>query len=70
MRIDRCVCADMTFESLKQLAQKNNWPLDVLMDKTTAGQNCGLCRPYLARCMRTGQTVFLQVIRDCDEPVK
>lgn len=68
MRIDRCVCTQRTFEDLLNEARANAWPLQVLMDKTDAGHGCGMCRPYLSRCMRTGQTVFGELLSQADEP--
>jgi hypothetical protein len=68
MRIDRCVCTQRTFEDLLTEARANHWPLQVLMDKTDAGHGCTMCRPYLSRCHRTGQTVFNQILSESDEP--
>jgi len=32
------------------------------------GTGCGLCAPYLRRMMRTGETVYYQIVTERDEP--
>jgi bacterioferritin-associated ferredoxin len=68
VRIDRCVCTGLSFAALLRAAQSSDWSLEQLQCHTGAGESCGMCRPYLREAMRTGQTVFHQLlIEDCDE---
>lgn len=56
--VTRCVCQRMSFATLRQLALSHRWTLEDLIRETGCGVQCGLCRPYLARMMDTGQTAF------------
>lgn len=54
-----CLCYPHTFAELKTLAEKNQWK--TVADITAAvgcGSGCGLCRPYLALMLETGETEF------------
>lgn len=54
-----CLCFPHTFAELKEMALLHGWQ-DV-SDVTKAvgcGSGCGLCRPYLARMLETGETAF------------
>ena len=54
-----CICHKRTFAELKQLAGEHS--LTTLEEITTAtgcGSGCGLCRPYIARMLQTGETAF------------
>jgi len=48
----------MSFATLRQLALSHRWTLEDLIRETGCGAQCGLCRPYIARMMDTGQTAF------------
>lgn len=56
--ITRCVCTDITFTDLKTIALRDKLTLHQLADRTNCTRNCGLCKPYLQRMYRTGQTRF------------
>ena len=54
-----CMCYPHTFAELKQLAEANGW--QTVREITAAlgcGSGCGLCRPYLAKMLETGETEF------------
>jgi bacterioferritin-associated ferredoxin len=34
------------------------------MSETGAGAECGLCRPYLRRMLRTGETAFYELLSE------
>ena len=68
MRVDRCVCTDTTLADIVALAQRERLTLCQLEDRVGCGTGCGLCRPYLRRALRTGVTVFSQIVTDADEP--
>ncbi len=69
MRIDRCHCFRTTFAELKAVAEAAG-VRDVARLRAHAafGGQCGLCRPYVRRMLRTGETVFREVITEADEP--
>ncbi len=68
MHIDRCVCYQVTFvDVLKDAREKQRTIAEVELSLGCGG-GCGLCRPYLRRCLRTGQTSFERVLTDADEP--
>lgn len=68
MRIDRCICTNSTFAQLLRRAREEGLTWEELSETTGAGHGCGRCMPYLRQALRTGQTVFHQIICD-DEPV-
>ena len=68
MRIDRCVCLEQTFADAVDLARRERLSLTQIESRLGCGTGCGLCRPYLRRALRTGQTVFTELIHDADEP--
>jgi bacterioferritin-associated ferredoxin len=54
-----CLCYPHSFAELKGLAKQNHW--QTVADITAAvgcGSGCGLCGPYLARMLETGETEF------------
>ncbi len=54
-----CICYPHTFAQLKALAQENNWrTVEEITKALGCGSGCGLCRPYLALMLQTGETAF------------
>jgi bacterioferritin-associated ferredoxin len=54
-----CLCYPRAFAEIKTLAQENGWK--TVAEITAAlgcGGGCGLCRPYLAKVLETGETAF------------
>lgn len=54
-----CLCYPHSFAELKCLAEQNRW--QTVADITAAvgcGGGCGLCGPYLACMLKTGETTF------------
>ncbi len=68
MQIDRCVCFDLTFAFVLKDAQEKQRTVEEVELSLGCGGGCGLCRPYLRRCLRTGETSFEHIITDADEP--
>jgi bacterioferritin-associated ferredoxin len=62
LTIDRCVCMNRLFSDLLPEARARGFGLAELSRQTGAGNQCGLCRPYLRRMLATGETVFHQII--------
>jgi hypothetical protein len=42
--------------------------VDDLQVHVLFGQKCQLCHPYTRRMLRTGETVFHQIVTEADEP--
>ena len=54
-----CLCYPHSFEELKRLAQENGWTtVEEITQALGCGSGCGLCRPYLAKMLETGETAF------------
>lgn len=68
MLIDRCICTKQTFAELFAVAESEGLTANELEEQTGAGSQCHLCRPYVRRACRTGQTVFTQLLSEADEP--
>ena len=69
MRIDRCLCHGTLFAALAEAAAETGaTTVRRLQAHTDFGRGCGLCHPYVRRMLRTGQTVFREVVTDADEP--
>ena len=67
VHIDRCVCTNQSFAHLLDVAQQHQCDYHQLRARTDAGNHCGLCRPYVKCMLRTGQTVFHQILVDTPE---
>lgn len=63
MAVDRCVCAQRSFESLLNEAQQRDYDFTALCQSTGAGQHCGKCRVYL-RLVRLSRRTSFEPIRD------
>ena len=64
--VSGCICMRMPFEHLLPLARAEGWDLDASMRETGCGAQCGLCRPYLRRMLRTGETAFHDLLAEGD----
>lgn len=54
-----CLCYPNSFATLKALAQAHGWrTVDDITAAVGCGGGCGLCRPYLAKMLETGETAF------------
>lgn len=63
VRIDRCYCFGRTFAELKAVADRTGAAtVEELQQHATFGQRCKLCHPYVRRMLRTGETVFHEII--------
>lgn len=69
IRVDRCVCRSTSFARLKQTADRSNsTTVEELHEHAAFGTECGTCLPYVRRMLRTGETVFGEIITEADEP--
>ena len=62
VEVSRCLCRGVAFADLLPQARVGGWDLAELMRRTGCGAGCGLCRPYLRRMLRTGETVFRELL--------
>ena len=54
-----CICHKRTFAELKQLAgERGLTTVEEITMATGCISGCGLCRPYIARMLKTGETAF------------
>jgi bacterioferritin-associated ferredoxin len=58
MAVDRCVCLDVTFASLKCLSDRDNLDVEQLRIRTGCGSGCGMCVPYIHVMLKTGETTL------------
>jgi len=54
MAVDRCVCHEVSFTELKELARSAGCTLEELRDKTDCCTGCGMCEPYVRLMLKTG----------------
>ena len=67
--IDRCFCFDQTFAGLRDTAAATGaQSVAELQQHALFGLKCRLCHPYTRRMLRTGETVFDDILTDDDEP--
>ena len=69
MTIDRCFCFQRTFAELAEVARATGAEtVAELQEHALFGRKCQLCHPYTRRMLRTGETVFHQIVTEADEP--
>lgn len=56
--VNRCVCFDTTLEKILKLALEKNYSFEQVLNTTNCGSKCGMCKPYIKKCLETGQTEF------------
>lgn len=66
LTVTTCVCRRFPFDRLLSIARERHWTLEELMRQTGCGDDCGLCRPYLRRMLRTGETSFRELLTEPD----
>ena len=71
MNIDRCYCFQKTVAELKTVAEATGATrVAALQEHVVFGQQCTLCHPYVRRMLRTGATVFHEIVTEADEPTE
>lgn len=69
VRIDRCYCFLCPFAELKAVADATGAEsVAALQQHVRFGEQCRLCHPYVRRMLRTGETVFHEIVTEADEP--
>jgi bacterioferritin-associated ferredoxin len=56
--VDRCVCHNITFRELREIAATHKADLAALSARTACATSCALCRPYIQVMLATGRTEF------------
>jgi bacterioferritin-associated ferredoxin len=63
--IDRCVCFDVRFAELKEMAERTGArSVPELQEHIEFGRNCHLCHPYVRLMLQSGLTVFREIVRE------
>ncbi|NNE47951.1 MAG: (2Fe-2S)-binding protein [Rhodothermales bacterium] len=63
MEIDRCYCFGVSFSTLVDIARQTGAKtIPDLQKKIVFGRQCELCHEYVKRALRTGETVFHEII--------
>lgn len=63
MLIDRCICYNVKFSEVKKIMEENNFTtIEEVQEEIDVSKNCKLCRPYIERMMKTGETEFDYII--------
>ncbi len=58
IKIDRCVCKEMSFQELIEMASILGNDLDMIALSTGASIECGTCRPWLKQALEIGIACF------------
>jgi bacterioferritin-associated ferredoxin len=56
MAVSRCICFDVSFDRLREIATSTGGGLLAAHKETGCGARCGLCLPYIQFMLRTGDT--------------
>lgn len=70
MTIDRCICHGRRFADLAPVARASGASTVGALQEAARdagrdfGRGCGLCHAYVRRMLRTGETVFHEVVTD------
>jgi bacterioferritin-associated ferredoxin len=57
--VTQCVCNYKTFEQIKSIMHEKDFKtIRELIDSKTAGDSCGMCKPYLSNMIKTGEVSF------------
>ncbi|MGP1345486.1 MAG: (2Fe-2S)-binding protein [Phycisphaerales bacterium] len=56
MPVDRCVCYDISFRELIDLARAEGLTLDQLKQRTGCCTGCTTCEPYVRIALTTGKS--------------
>ena len=62
IEVDRCVCEGKPFRDLVEVARREGLDLRALAEREGCGTHCGWCVAYLRRALRTGETVFRELL--------
>ena len=64
MKVDQCVCHEITFAEIKRIAtEKHLKSVKEIEENRIACTNCKLCVPYVELMLETGETIFDRSVR-------
>lgn len=59
MSVNRCICYDIPFQRLKEIALKKDIKdIEDLRNEEEFGLCCGMCNFYIEKILKTGKTLF------------
>lgn len=59
MPVDRCICHQISFLEIKQIANERGiHSLQELQAEKICSTNCRLCEPYINKLLQTGEVSF------------
>ena len=65
MPVTRCVCSNITFATLKDVADKKNLKsVRALQAEREFGKSCKLCVPYVKQMLVDGRVSFDEIITE------
>jgi len=65
--VDRCVCHNIPFARLIEIARREGLQADALSERTGFGTGCGMCIPYVILALRMGRSELPVLSRaQCD----
>jgi NAD(P)H-nitrite reductase large subunit len=63
LRIDRCVCHDVTFAEVVEWSRSSGCrTVEGAAREFKCTTSCGMCLPYVECALKTGQTVFHEIL--------
>lgn len=62
--VTKCVCHELEFAALKELARRMEFDFDALRAWSGCCTGCGSCEPYVRLMLETGQTRFAVLSSD------
>ena len=60
MPVDQCICHEITFEEIEQIAkQKGYTTIEEIQKAGISSTSCKMCEPYIKAMLKTGKTSFV-----------
>lgn len=60
MPVDRCICHEISFSEIKQIAkEKGLTTIEEIQKVGISSTRCKLCEPYVRAMLKTGETSFV-----------
>lgn len=56
--VTHCICHDLSFDALRERAQRDHLDIEALKNATGCCTGCGMCEPYVRLMLKTGQTAI------------
>lgn len=60
MPVDRCICHELTFTEIKQIAKERGFTsFEEIQKAGISSTSCKMCEPYVRAMLKTGKTSFV-----------